>query len=587
MIDLRKKKKSLHYHIHSIANYRGRYYAVIAILLLAMLGLVARLVDLTVINRAFLQGQGNARTLRTITIPAYRGMIVDRNNAPLAISTPVNSVWINPKDFAPSRTELTKLADLLNMSKADINDRAENAGDKEFVYLKRGIDPSTGKAIAALSIDGVYLQDEYKRFYPEGEVTAHVLGFTNIDDQGQEGLELAYNQWLGGADGLMKVLRDRYGHIVQTIDVLRKPKPGQNLQLSIDRRIQYFAFQDLAAGMAHFKAKSGSVVVLDVRTGEILAMVNWPSYNPNNRPAKDDGRYRNRAVTDLFEPGSTMKTFSMAAAMSTGKYSPNSTVDTSPGIIYINGHKVDDDGHNNGVIDMADVLKVSSNVGMSKITLSLPPENWWNMVHNAGFGQATESGFPGERSGLLMNYRVWDPFVLATNSFGYGLSVTTLQLARAYAILAADGMKRPVSFLKVNTPPVGDQVMTPKIACGLRASLESVLSKSGGTAPLARVPGYRVTGKTGTAHIVGVHGYEKNDYNSIFVGMAPASRPRLVIAVVIHDPKNGQYFGGYVAGPVFSKIMGETLRLLNIPPDDLSSAKPVAANAKAPVGMTD
>jgi cell division protein FtsI (penicillin-binding protein 3) len=587
MIELRTRKTG-HYHLHCNASYRGRYYVVIAILLLASLGLVARLVDLTVINRTFLQDQGNARTLRTITLPAYRGMIVDRNNAPLAISTPVDSVWINPKDFDPSHTQLIKLANLLEISKAEINDKADNAGDKEFVYLKRGLDPNVGKAVKALNIAGIYLQNEYKRFYPEGEVTAHVLGFTNIDDQGQEGLELAYNQWLGGVDGLMKVLRDRFGHIVQTIDVLRKPRPGQNLQLSIDRRIQYFAFQDLAAGVAHFKAKSGSVVVLDVNTGEILAMVNWPSYNPNNRSSNTEGRYRNRAVTDLFEPGSTMKTFSMAAALATGKYQPASTVDTSPGIIYINGHKVDDDGHNNGVMDMAGILKVSSNVGMSKITLSLPPENWWSMVHKMGFGQLTESGFPGERSGLLMNYSIWDPFVLATNSFGYGISVTALQLARAYAILAADGIKRPVSFLKVAEPPAGEQVLDPKVASELRIMLESVLSKNGGTAPLARVPGYRVTGKTGTAHIVGEHGYERNDYNSIFVGIAPASHPRLVVAVVIHDPQNGQYFGGYVAGPIFSKIMGETLRLLNIPPDDLSDAKPAAIiNTKPPAGMVD
>lgn len=586
MIETRAKK-TRHCHIHCNDSYRGRYYVVIAILLLATLGLVIRLLDLTVINRAFLQGQGNARTLRTITIPAYRGMIIDRNNAPLAISTPVDSVWINPKDFNPDKTQLTKLANLLNMPKTDINDKAEKAGDKEFVYLKRGLDPAASKAIKALNIDGVYLQGEYKRFYPEGVVTAHVLGFTNVDDQGQEGLELAFNQWLGGIDGLMKVLRDRYGHIVQTIDVLRKPRPGQNLQLSIDRRIQYFAYQDLAAGVAHFKAKSGSVVVLDATTGEILAMVNWPSYNPNNRPTDDDGRYRNRAVTDLLEPGSTMKTFSMAAAFSTGKYNPNSTVDTSPGIYYINSHKVDDDGHNNGVIDMTELLKVSSNVGMSKITLSLPPQNWWNMIHKMGFGQLTESGFPGERSGLLMNYSTWDPFVLATNSFGYGISVTALQIARAYAILAANGIKRPVTFLKTINPPTGEQVLDPKIARQLRTMLESVLSKKGGTAPLARVPGYRVTGKTGTAHIVGPHGYEKNDYNSIFVGIAPASHPRLVVVVVIHDPQNGQYFGGYVAGPIFSKIMGETLRLLNIPPDDLSGTKPAPVNAKPPAGLAD
>ena len=574
MIESRTKKTG-HYHAHCDTSYRGRYYVVVAILILAALGLIARLIDLTIINRAFLEGQGNARTLRNTIIPAYRGMISDRNNAPLAISTPVDSIWINPKDFNASKAELTKLANLLDMPKAEISAKADKAGDKEFIYLKRGVDPDIGKAIGALKIDGVYLQGEYKRFYPEGDVTAHVLGFTNVDDQGQEGLELAYNTWLGGSDGLMKVLRDRYGHIVQTIDVLRKPRPGQNLQLSIDRRIQYFAYQELASGVAKFKAKSGSVVVLDINTGEILAMANWPSYNPNNRPSDKDGRYRNRAVTDLFEPGSTIKSFSMASALQSGKYHVGSTVNTSPGWFYINGNRVSDDGYNNGVITLTDVLKVSSNVGMSKITLSLPPENLYNMLHKVGFGQLTDSDFPGERSGVLINYPVWDPFVLATISFGYGISVTALQLAQAYAILAADGVKRPVTFLRHNTPPPGEQVIQPKIAQDLRMMLESVLYGKGGTAPLARVPGYRVTGKTGTAHIVGAHGYEKNDYNSIFVGIAPASHPRLVVAVVIHDPHTGQYFGGYVAGPIFSKIMGETLRLLNIPPDDLSAAKPI------------
>jgi cell division protein FtsI (penicillin-binding protein 3) len=568
-------------------SYRGRYYFVIALLLIAVISLIWRLVDLTVLKRAFLQGQGDARTIRTVTTPAYRGMILDRNGEPLAISTPVDSIWVNPKDFSATRADFAALATLLNLSKADLRARISKAGDREFVYLKRGVDPKLGDAVKALKIPGIYLQPEFRRYYPQGEVTAHVLGFTNVDDHGQEGLELAYDQWLNGEPGLKRVLKDRLGRTIEDMDVLKAPRPGQNLYLSIDSHLQYFAYQELQAGIQKYQATSGSAVILDVKTGEILAMVNWPSYNPNNRPDAHDGRYRNRAVTDTFEPGSTIKSFSMASALASGKYFVNSRIDTSPGVIYIAGNKVDDDKHNNGIIDLTTILKVSSNVGMSKITVSLPPQNLWNMLHNVGFGQITNSGFPGERSGLLPNYRVWNPFVLATMSFGYGLNVTPLQLTQAYAILAANGIKRPVTFIRLNEPLPAEQVMDPKVAQDIRVMLESVLAQ-GGTAPLARVPGYRVTGKTGTAHIVGPHGYEKNHYNSIFVGMAPASNPRLVVAVVLHDPQGKQYFGGYTAGPIFSRIMGEALRVLNVPPDDINSKPiPVPADTTPPPGMTD
>jgi len=566
--------------------YSYRYYFIIGLLLLGALGLLARLLDLTVINRAFLLGQGDARTLRTVTIPAYRGVILDRNGESLAVSTPVDSVWVNPDEFDASGVNLAKLADLLNTSSAAISAHVNKEKDRDFIYLKRGLDPNIGLAVKALAIPGVYLQREYKRYYPEAEVMAHVLGFTNVDDQGQEGLELAYNQWMQGVPGLKRILQDRFGHIVADVDVSREPRPGQNLVLSIDRRIQYFAYHELAEGVAKYKASSGSVVVLDVKTGEVLAMVNWPSYNPNNRTGSHDDRYRNRAVTDTFEPGSTIKSFSMASALSSGKYQVNSTVNTSPGWIMVNNKKVDDDGKNNGVIDLTTILKLSSNVGMSKITLSLPPANLWNMLHAVGFGQVTDSGFPGERMGVLPNYAVWNPFVLATNSFGYGLTVTTLQLAQAYAILAAGGEKIPVTFVKQTGPVQGQQVMNGKVANEILTMLESVLTK-GGTAPLARVPGYRVTGKTGTAHIVGPKGYEKRHYNSIFVGIAPASNPRLVIAVVLHDPTGTQYYGGYTAGPIFSHIMGESLRLMNIPPDDLDAKNDLPTPAPPAAGIAD
>jgi cell division protein FtsI (penicillin-binding protein 3) len=575
--------------VKPVSTYTYRYFIVIAILALGMLGLIWRLVDLTLVNRAFLEGQGDARTLRTVTMPAYRGMILDRNGEPLAISTPVDSIWVNPKDFNPSNADLTKLAVLLNLSEADIRKRLAKGHQHEFVYLKRGLDPEIGANIKGLGIPGLYLQREYKRYYPEAEVMAHVLGFTNIDDQGQEGLELAYNQWLQGVPGLKRVLQDRLGHIVADVSIIKTPRPGQNLILSIDRRLQYFAYQALADGIAHYKALSGSVVVLDVTTGEILAMANWPSYNPNNRSAFDDGRYRNRAVTDVFEPGSTIKAFSMASALASGKYAINSTVNTSPGWFMVDNKKIQDDDHkDHGVIDLTTVLKVSSNVGMSKITLSLPPENLWNMLHAVGFGQITDSGFPGERAGSLVNYPIWNPFVLGTLSFGYGLSVTPLQLAQAYAVLAENGLKRPVTFIRLDAPSSGQQVMKPRVAQAILTMLESVLTQ-GGTAPLAKVPGYRVTGKTGTAHIVGPTGYEKDHYNSIFVGIAPASHPRLVVAVVLHDPQGGQYYGGYTAGPIFARIMGEALRLLNIPPDNLDATQqPIQTeNVKPPPGMAD
>ncbi len=568
-------------------TYRSRYYFIFVVLLIAAMALVWRLVDLTIVKRAFLQGQGDARTLRTMAVPSYRGMIIDRNGEPLAISTPVDSIWVNPKEFVATPTQFANLANLLNLSKQDLSTRTRIVPNHDFVYLKRDINPDLGTTIKALKIPGVYLQPAFKRYYPEGEVTAHVLGFTNIDDQGQEGLELAYDHWLQGSPGLMRVLKDRLGHIVADVDVIKPPRPGQNLNLSIDHRIQYFAYRELEQGVAKYKAKSGSIVVLDVKTGEILAMVNWPSYNPNNRPSVEDGRYRNRAVTDVFEPGSSVKPFSMASALASGKYQVNSTVDTSPGWMMVDDKKIDDDGKNNGVIDLTTILKLSSNMGMSKVTLSLPPQNLWNMFHSVGFGQVTESGFPGERTGDLTNYSTWGQFVLATVSFGYAMSVTTLQLAQAYAILADGGIKYPVTFIHSSTLPQGQRIMDATVANDILTMMESVLTK-GGTAPLARVPGYRITGKTGTARMVGPYGYIKHRYNSIFVGIAPASAPRLVVAVVLHDPQGVQYYGGYTSGPIFSHVMGEALRLLNVPPDDLNSLtnKPTAVTPPPP-GMAD
>lgn len=547
-----------------------RFWTIIGILGFGALVLIFRVIDLNIFKHNFLLGQGDARTMRVVSIPSFRGMILDRNNQPLAISTPVVSVWINPHEFNINNPEISELTKLANINLYQLREKYSKNTTRDFMYLQRDLDPSVGDQITALNIPGVYLQKEYRRYYPEGPAAAHILGFTNIDDHGQEGLEMAFDQWLQGTPGAKRVLKDRYGNTVADVGVLHQQIPGHNLTLSIDSRIQYIAYRELLNGVQQFHAASGSAVVLNVNTGEILAMVNVPSYNPNQRPTNEDSRYRNRAVTDTFEPGSTMKPFGIATALASGKVTPNFTVDTSPGWFMLDGKKVEDE-HNNGVVDLTTILKVSSNVGMAKVILTTPPDALWHTLHNVGFGQTTQSDFPGEQPGVLINHPIWNPFVLATNSFGYGLSVTTLQLAQAYAVFATGGIKRPVTFLRTDNPPAGVRVMDPTIAHELLTMLESVLVK-GGTAPAARVPDYRVTGKTGTARILGPHGYEKDHHNGMFVGIAPASNPQLVIVVMMHDPQGAKYFGGDVAGPVFSRIMGQALRLLNIPPDDLNNS---------------
>ncbi|OIZ95144.1 cell division protein [Candidatus Rickettsiella isopodorum] len=569
------------------STYQWRLMIVVFILLIVALGLIGRLINLTIVNRQFLRNQGNARTVRTLTIPAHRGMILDRRGEPLAISTPVDAIWIDPAYFKPNRQQLSLLSHFLHINPQTIHEIGLHGQFKEFVYLKRGLNPSLAKQIKDLKIPGLFLQNEYHRYYPEGPVMAHVVGLTNVDDKGQEGLELAYNNWLEGQSGLKKVIKDRLGHVVADIRSIRQPRPGHQLQLSIDKRIQYAAFRELKTGIERYQADSGSVVVLDVKTGEILAMANWPSYNPNDRLTTQDGHTRNRALTDLFEPGSTIKSFSMASVLASSRFTPSSQIDTSPGWMIVAGKRIMDE-RNNGVMDLTKILQISSNMGMSKLILSLPAENLWNTLNTVGFGQITQSGFPGERTGSLPNFKVWNPFVLATLSFGYGISVTALQLAQAYAVLADGGVKVPVTFLKIQgDAPSGQRVLDKTISREVLDMLESVLTK-GGTAPLARVPGYRVTGKTGTVRIVGVHGYEKHRYNSIFIGIAPASHPRLVVAVVLHDPKGRLYYGGYTAGPIFSHVMNNALHLLNIPPDDLASLNQPLPHVMLPSqGMQD
>jgi cell division protein FtsI (penicillin-binding protein 3) len=539
---------------------------------LCFLALIIRLVDLTILNRSFLVKQGQMRTARKVEIPAYRGMITDRNDQPLAISTPVDSVWINPALFHPEGQQLAQLVENLQVSAKDIQQLIHAQANRNFIYLKRGNPPEITEKIAALKIPGVFFQREYKRYYPEGEVTAHLIGLTNVDDHGQEGLEMAYDQWLAGTPGKKQVIKDRLGNIISEVALLKKPEQGKNLVLSIDKRIQYAAYQALKTSVEQFQAEGGSVVVIDAKTGEVLAMVNQPSYNPNNRPTQHDGRYRNRAVTDMFEPGSTIKTFTIALALASGKYHPDTIIDTRPGWMTVGGYRISDDD-NFGVINLGDVLAKSSNIGATRIMMSLPPHAHWDLLHNAGFGELTESHFPGEASGRLHEQRVWRPSEVATLAYGYGLAVTTLQLAHAYTLFADGGILRPLSLLKVTDVPAGKQVLPPQIAAQTLSLLEKVVQNGDHhTGVRAQVPGYRVGGKTGTSYIAGPHGYDKHNYNSSFVGIAPLSNPRLVIAVMIRQPHGG-HMGALVSAPVFSKVMSESLRILNILPDQSNSAK--------------
>jgi cell division protein FtsI (penicillin-binding protein 3) len=551
--------------------YHARRLWMVGILLgIGVSALTCRLLDLGVVNRPFLQEQCAERTIRDVVIPSYRGIISDRNGEPLAISTPVYAAWINPKTLVLDKIQLAHLSSLLEMPAIKIETAIQKNAHKEFVYLKRGLPPATANQIKQLDIIGLAFEKQYRRFYPEGKSSAQILGFTNIDDTGQEGLELAYNQWLQGKPGLKKILKDRYGNAVADLGTIQAPVPGKNLTLSIDSRLQYIAYNALLEGVTKFNARSGSIVILNIHTGEILAMANVPSFNPNARAAEVNGDYRNRAVTDLFEPGSTVKAIAMTTALSTGRFTPASTINTSPGYWYVEGKKVDDDGYNNGVIDMTKILEVSSNVGMSKVMLSLPSHHLFlDMLNNLGFGQLTGIHFPGESPGYINKAALHSSFVYATLSFGYSISVNLLQLAHTYATLANNGVKIPLSLLKLDAPPAkGVQIVKPEVALEIRTMLESVL-KRGGTAVHAQVPGYQVTGKTGTTRILGPHGYDKTRHNGMFVGIAPASRPELVVAVMMHDPRTKAYFGGDINGAVFSTVMGQSLRILNVPPDEV------------------
>ncbi|HET9864162.1 MAG TPA: penicillin-binding transpeptidase domain-containing protein [Steroidobacteraceae bacterium] len=548
-------------------TFRWRANFVLALLVLSALGLVYRAVQLQLTDHAFLAGQGDARFSRVAQITATRGTITDRYGEPLAVSTPVDSVWVNPKELALAIDQLPRLAKALKRDKGEIERRVTSNLDREFLYLARHMQPAEAQKIRALEIPGVYLAREYRRYYPAGEVAGHVVGFTNVDDQGQEGLELAFDHWLAGEDGAKRVIQDRYGKIVQNVEEIRAMRPGRNLVLSIDLRIQYLAYRELKAAIRDQRAKAGTVVVLDVTTGEVLAMVNQPAFNPNDRGQIAPRTYRNRAITDIIEPGSTIKPFFVAAGLAAGRYHASSVIDTSPGYIKVGSHIFEDEHGSLGRVNLATILAKSSNVGMGMLALSLEPQRMWSTLNDFGFGQVTSSGFPGESAGLLSHYSHWRPIGIVTMSHGYGLSVTPLQLTHAYATLGAMGVARPVSFLRVDAPPEGTSALSPEHSRELIDLLESVVATEGGTGKRAAIPGYRVSGKTGTAWKATAGGYSTDKYLAVFAGVAPASDPRLAAVVVIDEPGAGKYYGGDVAAPVFSGVVGGALRLLAVPPD--------------------
>ena len=550
-----------------------RFYFVTTIFFIAVIFLFYRMLELTLFDRAFLSGQGKARSIRVINTPAFRGMIVDRNNSPLAVSTPVDSVWANPKDIELSQENLTQLSQLLKLPAAEIEKQINSHKSKQFIYLKRGVTPDIADQVKALLIPGVYLQREYRRYYPEGEVASQLIGITNIDDQGQEGLELAYNSWLDGTPGRERVIQDLHGQVVASLGEMQKQKPGHDLKLSIDRRIQFIAYQAIKEAAQKFQAKSASVVVMDVKTGEVLAMANTPSFNPNDKNQAFNSGFKNRAVTDVFEPGSTIKAFSITSALDSGKYTPETEVNTNPGYFKVGRNWVRDE-LNYGDLDVTGVLQKSSNVGVAKMTISLPGDQLWSVLNRVGFAQRTDSGFPGEASGTLIHQTNWKPFTLSTLAFGYGISVTTLQLAHAYSAIANHGKLVPVTLLKRNKPVKGEQVLNKSTTNEMLAMLESVVAP-GGTGQRARVPGYRVAGKTGTARLAGPNGYYQHRYVGSFVGIAPVSNPRIVVAVVIMDPQGKEYYGGLIAAPAFAKVMSSAMRILNIAPDQIVKPKAV------------
>ncbi len=532
---------------------------------LAFGALAARAAYIQVLSNDFFQRQGEVRFVRTLELPANRGRILDRNGLILASSVPATSLWAIPEDMERKPSEIKRLAQLLEMPLVELNKKIEDE-DKTFVWLKRQVDESVAKEIAALGIRGVYQRKEYKRQYPEGEAAAHVVGFTNVENNGQEGIELTFNKNLAGHAGSRRVIKDRLGNVVEAVGEEVPPVDGRDLQLSIDSKVQFFAYQQLRDAVLEHKAKAGSVVVLDALSGEVLALANYPSYSPAKRQNLSGAQLRNRALTDTFEPGSTMKPFIAALALEKGMVTPTTMIQTAPGRITIGGSTISD-AHPHGVLTVNEIIQKSSNVGTVKMAMQMQPREMWEMYSQVGFGQKPQLPFPGAVSGRLRAYKTWRPIEQATMSYGYGLSSSLFQLAHAYSVFARDGELVPVTLLKANQDAVaGVRVMQARNATAVRNMLHLVTGP-GGTAPKAQTMGYSVGGKTGTAHKQEGRGYADKKYRGFFVGIAPIEQPRIVVAVMIDEPSAGKYFGGDVAAPVFSQTVQQTLRLLGIQPD--------------------
>jgi cell division protein FtsI (penicillin-binding protein 3) len=563
------------------ALYPWRFRVMVGLLTLMVGAICWRIIDLQVVDRAFLIGQGDARSMRHIPIPAHRGLITDRNGEPLAVSTPVTTLWANPKEMQLSKDKWPALAAALGQDLKALNERLEAQASKEFIYLVRGLTPEQGQSVLDLKVPGVYGIEEFRRFYPAGDVAAHMVGFTDLDDHGREGVELAYDEWLAGVPGRRQVIKDRRGRLIKDVGVTKNAKAGKTLALSIDLRLQYLATRELRNAITEQDAKAGSLVIMDVKTGEVLAMVNMPTYNPNNRRTMVPAAMRNRAIIDVFEPGSTMKPISMSAALESGRWKPTDKVTVFPGSLQIGRYTIKDVTKTEGpVLDLTGILINSSNVGMSKVAFDIGGERIYRAMANVGLGQYTGLGFPGERVGNLPNHREWHPAETATLSYGYGLSVTALQLVHAYSAIANNGRILPLTILKTDQPPDAAQVIPEKIAKTLQGMMQEVIEDPRGVYR-ARVPGYHVAGKSGTARkaTVGSKGYTENAYRSLFAGFGPMSNPRYAVVVVIDEPRKAGYFGGLVSAPVFSKVMSGTLRLMNVTPDNLVATPQQQANA--------
>ena len=563
-----------------------RFYLVVGVLCVLLALLVWRILSLQILDLergyTFLQNQGEMRSVRTAEIPAYRGVILDRRGEPLALSTPVVSIYANPQ-LLKNSDRLGELAEALGMELTLLQDKLARYDNKQFMYLLRHQVPDHAREILDKRIKGVFGEREYRRFYPAGEVAAQLVGFTNVDGQGIAGLELTYNEWLKGTPGKKKYIKDLHGEVVRDIGVLEPARPGKDLVLSIDLRLQYLQHRELQRAVSALGAASGTVVTLDSHTGEVLAMVNYPVYNPNGSKSGSPGSRRNRAMTDVYEPGSTMKSLTMVAALESGRYTPDTMIDTSPGRIRV-GPKVYPDPRNYGLISMTRVLQKSSQVGVTKIALDLGHEPIWDVFNRFGIGQSPGTGFPGESAGKLPNRPRWYATEKVSLAFGYGISATPLQLASAYSVFANEGKQLPISLLALEgETPEGKQIISRETAAQLLGMLHAVTGEQG-TARKARVSGYQVGGKTGTVHKVGPGGYEKHKYVALFAGIAPIDNPRIVTVVVINDPKGKLYGGGAVAAPVFSQITSGTLRILGVPPSEIGTVS--EAGKSAPGGAT-